>query len=114
MNWVLILILAAASLAIGIAGTAAGYPETWAAVGLLIVLFAVAALTEGATKRHKDRASGGPAGDGTIPATHIEEDDDTPLGDTREVHDEITPVDLPPGDPARRALREHPERGTAT
>lgn len=29
-------------------------------------------------------------------------DDETPLGDTPELHDEITPHDLPPGHPGRR------------
>jgi len=28
-------------------------------------------------------------------------DDETPVGDTTEVHDEITPRDLPPGHPSR-------------
>jgi len=30
-------------------------------------------------------------------------DDETPLGDTPEAHDEITPHDLPPGHPGREA-----------
>ncbi len=29
-------------------------------------------------------------------------DDQTPLGDTPEAHDEISPHDLPPGHPARK------------
>jgi hypothetical protein len=29
-------------------------------------------------------------------------DDDTPLGDTPEAHDEVSPVDLPPDHPGRR------------
>lgn len=30
-------------------------------------------------------------------------DEETPLGDTPEAHDEITPHDLPPGHPGREA-----------
>jgi hypothetical protein len=33
-------------------------------------------------------------------------DDETPLGDTPEAHDEISPHDLPPGHPARGAAEE--------
>ena len=34
------------------------------------------------------------------------DDDDTPLGDTPEAHDEISPHDLPPGHPGRHAAEE--------
>jgi hypothetical protein len=37
-------------------------------------------------------------------------DDETPLGDTAEVHDEITPRDLPPEHPSRGATE--PETGS--
>lgn len=30
-------------------------------------------------------------------------DEDTPLGDTPEAHDEVNPRDLPPGHPGRKA-----------
>ncbi len=40
-------------------------------------------------------------------------DDETPLGDTPEAHDEISPHDLPPDHPGRaQAEREAGERGT--
>lgn len=40
-------------------------------------------------------------------------DDETPLGDTPEAHDEISPHDLPPDHPGRRqAEREAGETGT--
>src|SRR5437867_1628484 len=37
-----------------------------------------------------------------IPATHLMEDHERPLGDTPEAHDKINPRDIPPGSPARR------------
>ena len=36
-----------------------------------------------------------------IPSTHLVADDDTPLGDTKEAHDEISPRDLPKDHPGR-------------
>ena len=40
-------------------------------------------------------------------------DDESPLGDTSEAHDEISPHDLPPDHPGRReAERAAGERGT--
>ena len=33
-------------------------------------------------------------------------DDQTPLGDTSEAHDEISPHDLPPGHPARKEAEQ--------
>src|SRR2546430_2186526 len=41
-----------------------------------------------------------------IPATHLMEDHERPLGDTPEAHDEINPRDIPPGSPARQAAEE--------
>jgi hypothetical protein len=42
-------------------------------------------------------------------------DDETPLGDTPEAHDEITPHDLPPDHPGRaEAEREAEEQGGTT
>ena len=37
-----------------------------------------------------------------IPSTHLITDDERPLGDTPEAHDEINPHDLPRDNPARR------------
>ena len=41
-------------------------------------------------------------------------DDETPLGDTPEAHDEISPHDLPKGHPGRKAAEEQAggEEGT--
>ena len=42
-------------------------------------------------------------------------DDETPVGATPEVHDEISPHDIPKDNPARRAVvREVGEDGTTT
>jgi hypothetical protein len=42
-------------------------------------------------------------------------DDQTPLGDTPEAHDEISPHDLPPGHPGRKeAERRAAESGDGT
>ncbi len=38
-------------------------------------------------------------------------DDKTPLGDTPEAHDEISPHDLPPGHPARGEAERQAEQG---
>ncbi len=41
-------------------------------------------------------------GDAAEPLGPATPDDETPLGDTPEAHDEITPHDLPPDHPGRR------------
>jgi hypothetical protein len=38
-------------------------------------------------------------------------DDQTPLGDTPEAHDEISPHDLPPGHPARKEAERQASSG---
>jgi hypothetical protein len=49
------------------------------------------------------------------PLGPVTPDPERPLGDTAEAHDEITPHDLPKGDPGRReAEREARESGTGT
>jgi hypothetical protein len=40
--------------------------------------------------------------EGGLPKTHLVTDDDSPLGDTREAHDEINPHDIPKGSPTRQ------------
>src|SRR4051794_33026574 len=50
-----------------------------------------------------------------IPSAHLITDDDRPLGDTPEAHDEINPRDLPPDNPARHeAERRVGEEGGET
>ena len=41
-------------------------------------------------------------GDTTLPASHVEYDDETALGDTDQAHDEISPHDLPVDHPGRQ------------
>lgn len=41
-----------------------------------------------------------------IPSAHLIPDSDTPLGDTPEAHDEISPHDLPIGHPGRQVAEE--------
>ena len=41
-------------------------------------------------------------------------DDETPLGDTPEAHDEISPHDLPKGHPGRKAAEEQAGGGGGT
>jgi hypothetical protein len=51
--------------------------------------------------------------DAEEPLGPITPDDETPLGDTSEAHDEISPHDLPPGHPGREeAEREAGGEGT--
>ena len=37
-----------------------------------------------------------------VPSTHLVPDNETPVGDTPEAHDEINPHDIPKGSPGRR------------
>lgn len=77
-------------------------------LGVLVLGYAL--LNRGLTKRLVDKhgsleeAMG--SGDEAIPATHLMADDETPLGDTKEAHDEINPHDLPMGHPGRKAAEE--------
>ena len=52
-------------------------------------------------------------GDTTLPASHIEADDSTALGDTEQAHDEVSPHDLPPDHPGRHEA-ERQARGGVT
>lgn len=49
-----------------------------------------------------------------IPSAHLIADDETPLGDTTEAHDEITAHDLPKGHPGRPAAERLAHRGGGT
>jgi hypothetical protein len=44
--------------------------------------------------------------DDPVPSAHLIPDSDTPLGDTPEAHDEISPHDLPIGHPGRQVAEE--------
>jgi hypothetical protein len=49
------------------------------------------------------------AADGGLPKAHLAGDDETALGDSPEVHAEISPHDFPKGAPERRAAEEMAE-----
>ena len=79
--------------------------------GLLIpvlVLAAIFALGAGAfaalSRRERGRAENAASDEADpVPGTAFATDDQTPLGDTPEAHDEISPHDLPMGHPGRSA-----------
>ncbi len=49
-----------------------------------------------------------------IPSAHLIPDSETPLGDTPEAHDEISPHDLPIGHPSREAAEEQVDEPAGT
>jgi hypothetical protein len=42
-----------------------------------------------------------------IPSTHLITDDERPMGDTPEAHDEVNPRDIPKDNPARQEAEAH-------
>jgi len=88
-----------ASIAIGIVGSLAGYPETWAVAGILALLLAGHALYDKLAGRHAEQAGR----DGSLPAAQVEGNDGTPVGDSAELHDELALIDLPLDHPARHS-----------
>lgn len=52
--------------------------------------------------------------DKSEPLGPLTPDDETPLGDTPEAHDEITPHDLPLGHPGRQAATCQADAGDGT
>jgi hypothetical protein len=69
------------------------------AVSIWIALARSKTVAEGGARRDRSAA------DSQDPYPAIGIDDARPLGDTPEAHDEISPHDLPPDHPARRATR---------
>lgn len=112
------------------AGLAGFYLITAVAAANLGADYALAALLAGtvpataavltyATARRKTRVTE----DGHLVDESVEDDspfpgigfdDQTPLGDSPELHDEITPHDLPPGHPARRKSEAQARHGGDT
>jgi hypothetical protein len=90
-------VLTAAAVLIGVAGLATGHLE---ALVVLVPasLYLVRLAFDVAAGRHAPPTSASEAG---VPTTHLETDDGTPLGDSAELHDELTPHDLPVNHPAR-------------
>ena len=91
----------------------------WLIPGVILALLAVgwALLNRGATKNLEERHGGDieralSDSDEPLPSAHLlGMDDDRPLGDTPEAHDEINPRDLPPDHPGREAAEEQAGRG---
>jgi len=79
-----------------------------ALLALLVLAYALANrfLTNRLVDKHGSLETAMGDGDESIPATHLLADDDTPLGDTKQAHDEINPHDLPISHPGRKAAEE--------
>src|SRR4051795_3933348 len=82
-----------------------------AIVILLLVVAGYLAVTRAAAKRIADRHGGEPERalddeSEPIPSAHLITDDERPLGDTPEAHDEVNPHDLPLDNPARKEAEE--------
>ena len=52
--------------------------------------------------------------DADEPLGPVTPDDETPLGDTPEAHDELSPHDLPPSHPGRQAAEDKAEGNEGT
>ena len=81
----------------------------WAVPALILVgIIAVMATGEFLLKKRTEGRSGDPMSDSSdpIPTTHLATDEKTPLGDTSEAHDELSPRDLPKDHPGRKAAEE--------
>jgi hypothetical protein len=78
-----------------------------AILGLIVLAYAL--LNTKLTQREMDRHHGDPnealrdGSEGGLPKAHVIGDDATALGDTPEVHAEISPHDFPKGAPERQA-----------
>lgn len=72
---------------------------------ILTAIFALGATAFVLLSRRTEGRPGDQAADETdpVPGTAFATDDETPLGDTPEAHDEISPHDLPMGHPGRSA-----------
>lgn len=78
---------------------------------VLAALIAVALfLDESLTLHVRRRGSAAMSSSSTVPKAHIEADDDTPLGASPEVHEEISSLDVPSDSPAYRAVRRQERR----
>lgn len=80
---------------------------TWVVpVLILLGIVAVMALAQwGLKRRVEDRDQQADHTD-PVPSTHVAEDEQTPLGDTSEAHDELSPHDLPKDHPGRTAAEQ--------
>jgi hypothetical protein len=100
-------------LIIAVAAAIAGGIEWAIPVALIAIIVAIYA---GANKKLHDREMSKHGGDpdealrdgaeGGLPKAHVIGDDETALGDTPEVHSQISPHDFPKGAPERQAAEE--------
>ena len=103
-----------------------GEPAIVAAFGLAGLIVVGGLLLNAFIQKHQRDTRTDVEGDRSdeVPSAHLEGDDDRPLGDTAEAHDEISPHDLPVGHPGRPAAerqaggeygttRGNPEGGAA-
>jgi hypothetical protein len=87
-----------------------------AIVILLLIVVGYLAVNRAAAKRIADRHDGEPERalddeSEAIPSAHLITDDERPLGDTPEAHDEVNPHDLPLDNPARHEAEEQAAGG---
>jgi hypothetical protein len=84
-----------------------------AVVAIVVAVYAGAnkALGERTLGRHGDSQQRAmrDADEGGLPKAHVVGDDETPLGDTPEVHSTVSPHDFPKGAPERQAAEEMAE-----
>ncbi|MFL5846114.1 MAG: hypothetical protein ACJ762_15615 [Solirubrobacteraceae bacterium] len=80
---------------------------------ILVGIIGLMSLGELGLKKRLERRHGGDIEDAVqadssdpIPSTHLAKDEDTPLGDTKEAHDELSPHDLPKDHPGRHAAEQ--------
>jgi len=106
---VLIAFVAAVAVALVLSALLTGQPQyliASALVGVVIGFIVVAekTLSKRVMHRHGDDPGEAVADEEEpLPSTHIITDDDTALGDTPEAHNEVSPRDLPPDHPGRKA-----------
>jgi hypothetical protein len=100
-------------LVVAIAAAIAGGIEWAIPIAILaLIVFAYALANAKLTQREMDRHHGDPnealrdSHEGGLPKAHVIGDEETALGDTPEVHAEVSPHDFPKGAPERRAAEE--------
>jgi hypothetical protein len=102
------------------AGIAGGIEWAIPILILALIVFAYAMFNAKLTQREMASHHGDPnealrdGSEGGLPKTHVIGDDATALGDTPEVHAEISPHDFPKGAPERQAAEEMAESQAPT
>jgi hypothetical protein len=108
-----LLIAAGFFLVVAVAAAISGGIEWAIPIAILAaVVGGYAGVNKGLQKRELDLHGGDKdavqrdSSDGGLPKTHVAADDETALGDTPEVHSQISPHDFPKGAPERQAAEE--------